>query len=200
MRAATEGSLPPVMPQGNLVKVLGREVRQGSPGELMVDSSPSRQRRTPCKTTNGCQMRLLTRPPLLTYLLWFAVACCSAALGAHARAASGAPSPFFTGVRNPCVLCTVSVATWRLFTGVRIVCGRRVVLVASWGSPYFFVVFFLCFCFLENRGKAEKRRANSTGTGMGSWSSGAAVLCLSSRCAFLVSSRPSRPKAATGES
>ena len=49
MRAATEGSLPPVMPQGNLVEVLGREVRQGSPGELMVESSPSRQRRPPCK-------------------------------------------------------------------------------------------------------------------------------------------------------
>ena len=50
MRAATEGSLPPVMPQGNLVEVLGREVRQGSPGELMVESSPSHQRRPPCKT------------------------------------------------------------------------------------------------------------------------------------------------------
>ena len=50
MRAATEGSLPPVMPQGNLVEVLGREVRQGSPGGLMVESSPSRHRRTPCKT------------------------------------------------------------------------------------------------------------------------------------------------------
>ena len=50
MRAATEGSLPPVMPQGNLVEVLGREVRQWSPGELMVESSPSRQRRPPCKT------------------------------------------------------------------------------------------------------------------------------------------------------
>ena len=49
MRAATEGNLPPVMPQGNLVEVLGREVRQGSPGELMVESSPSRQRRPPCK-------------------------------------------------------------------------------------------------------------------------------------------------------
>ena len=49
MRAATEGSLPLVMPQGNLVEVLGREVRQGSPGELMVESSPSRQRRPPCK-------------------------------------------------------------------------------------------------------------------------------------------------------
>ena len=50
MRAATEGSLPPVMPQGNLVEVLGREVRRGSPGELMVESTPSRQRRPPCKT------------------------------------------------------------------------------------------------------------------------------------------------------
>ena len=50
MRAATEGSLPPLMPQGNLVEVLGREVRQGSPGELMVQSSPSRQRRPQCKT------------------------------------------------------------------------------------------------------------------------------------------------------
>ena len=36
MRAATVGNLPPVMPQGNLVQVLGGEVRQGSPGELMV--------------------------------------------------------------------------------------------------------------------------------------------------------------------
>ena len=50
MRAATEGSLPPVMSQGNLVEVLGREVRQRSPGELMVEGSPSRQRRPPCKT------------------------------------------------------------------------------------------------------------------------------------------------------
>ena len=51
MRAATEGHLPPLMPQGNLVEVLGREVRKGSPGELMVESSPSRQRRPPCKTS-----------------------------------------------------------------------------------------------------------------------------------------------------
>ena len=49
MRASTEGSLPPVMPQRNLVEVLGREVRQGSPGKLMVESSPSRQRRPPFK-------------------------------------------------------------------------------------------------------------------------------------------------------
>ena len=33
MRAVTEGHLPPIMPQGNLVEVLGREVRKGSPGE-----------------------------------------------------------------------------------------------------------------------------------------------------------------------
>ena len=76
MRAATDGGLPPVMPQGNLVEVLGREVRQGSPGELMVESTPSRQRRHHVKQTRRCQMRLRTRPPLLTYLLkssilWF---------------------------------------------------------------------------------------------------------------------------------
>ena len=51
MRAATDGHLLPVMPQGNLVEVLGRELRKGSPGELMVESSPSRQRRPPCKTS-----------------------------------------------------------------------------------------------------------------------------------------------------
>ena len=65
MRAATEGNLPPVMPQGNLDEVLRCEVRQGSPGELMVESSPSRH----VKQTRRCQMRLRTRPPLLTYLL-----------------------------------------------------------------------------------------------------------------------------------
>ena len=51
MRAMTEGNLLPVEPQGNLVEVLGREVRQGSLGEMMVESSPSRQRRPPCKTS-----------------------------------------------------------------------------------------------------------------------------------------------------
>ena len=53
MRAATEGSRPPVMPQGNLVEVLSREVRQGSPGELMVESSAFRQRRPQRKTNKG---------------------------------------------------------------------------------------------------------------------------------------------------
>ena len=38
------------MPQENLGEVLGGEVRQGSPGDLMVESSPSCQRRPPCKT------------------------------------------------------------------------------------------------------------------------------------------------------
>ena len=73
MRAATEGHLPPVMPQGNLVEVLGREVRKGSPGELMVESSPSRQRRPPCKTSRemsdeAADAAALTY--LLTYFSW----------------------------------------------------------------------------------------------------------------------------------
>ena len=68
MRAGTEGSLPLVMPQGNLVEVVGREVRQESPGELMVESSPSGHH---VKQTRRCQMRLRTRPPSLTYLLTY---------------------------------------------------------------------------------------------------------------------------------
>ena len=71
MRAATEGSLPPVMPEGNLVEVLGREVRQGSPGELMVESSPSRQKRPRC-TTNKEKSDEAADGAALTYLLtWF---------------------------------------------------------------------------------------------------------------------------------
>ena len=68
MKAATEGNLPPVMPQGNLVQVLGREVRQRSPGELMVESSPCRQRRPPCKTNNGMSDEAADAPAH-TYLL-----------------------------------------------------------------------------------------------------------------------------------
>ena len=68
MRAASEGSLPPVMPQGNLVDVLGREVRQGSPGGLMEESSPSRQRRPPCKT-NKEKSDEAADAAALTYLL-----------------------------------------------------------------------------------------------------------------------------------
>ena len=68
MRAATEGNLPPVMPQGNLVEVLGREVRQRSPGELMVENSPSRQRRPPCRT-NKEMTDAAADAAALTYLL-----------------------------------------------------------------------------------------------------------------------------------
>ena len=73
MRAATEGSLPPVMPQGNLVEVLGREVRQGSPGELMVESFPSRQRLPPCKTNKEMSVEAADAAALtyLTYLLTY---------------------------------------------------------------------------------------------------------------------------------
>ena len=78
MRAATEGSLLPVMPRGNLVEVLGREVRQGLPGELMVEGSPSRQRRPPCKTKTemsdeaadaAALTYLLTSPALLASVI-----------------------------------------------------------------------------------------------------------------------------------
>ena len=72
LRAATERNLPPVMPQGNLVEVLGREVRQGSPGELMVETSPSRQRRPPCKTNKEMSDQAADAAALtylLTYLL-----------------------------------------------------------------------------------------------------------------------------------
>ena len=68
MRTATEGSLPPVMPQMNLVEVLGREVRQGSSGELMLESSPSHQRRPPCKTNKELSDEAADAAAL-TYLL-----------------------------------------------------------------------------------------------------------------------------------
>ena len=71
MRAPTEGSLPPVMPQGNLVEVLGPEVRQGSPGELMGRALLPARGGHHVKQTWRCQMRLRTRPPLLTYLLTY---------------------------------------------------------------------------------------------------------------------------------
>ena len=56
------------MPQGNLVEVLGREVRQGSPGQLMVETSPSRQRQPPCKT-NKKMTDEAADAAALTYLL-----------------------------------------------------------------------------------------------------------------------------------
>ena len=70
MRAATEGNLPPVVPQGNLVAVLGREVRQGSPGELMLESSPSRHRRPPSETNKEMSDEAADTAAL-TYLLTY---------------------------------------------------------------------------------------------------------------------------------
>ena len=72
MRAATEGNLPPVMPQGNPVEVLGREVRQESSGQLMLESSPSCQRRPPCKSNRETSDEAADAAAvtyLLTYLL-----------------------------------------------------------------------------------------------------------------------------------
>ena len=74
MRAATEGNLLPIMPQGNLVEVFGREVRKGSPGELMVESSSSRQRRPPCKTNKGMSDEARDAAAL-TYLVTYSHGC-----------------------------------------------------------------------------------------------------------------------------
>ena len=68
MGTATEGNPPPVMPQGNLVEVLGPEVRRGSPGELMVESSPSGQRPPRCKKNKGMSDEAADAAAL-TYLL-----------------------------------------------------------------------------------------------------------------------------------
>ena len=59
------------MLQGNLFEVLGCEVRQGSPGELMVECTPSRQRRPPCKTNKEESDEAADAAALtyLTYLL-----------------------------------------------------------------------------------------------------------------------------------
>ena len=50
MRATPEGNLPPVRPRGTWVKISA--VRR-DPGEPMVESSPSHQRRPPCKICRG---------------------------------------------------------------------------------------------------------------------------------------------------
>ena len=67
--------------------------------------------------------------------VWFVAPRPSAALGAFARAVSGASWRLFTGGGALCVLSAVSVATARLFTGTRAVCGMRVLLVALLVSP-----------------------------------------------------------------
>ena len=72
MTAGPEGHLPSVMPQGNLVEGLGREVRKGSPGELMVESSSSRQRRPGCKTSKEMSDEAADAAAL-TYLLTYLV-------------------------------------------------------------------------------------------------------------------------------
>ena len=71
MRAATERNLPPVMPQEDLVEVLGCEVRKGSPGKLMLESSPSCQRRPPYKTNKGMSDEAADAAAL-TYLVTYA--------------------------------------------------------------------------------------------------------------------------------
>ena len=93
MRAATEGSPSPVMPQGNLVDILGREVRQESPGELMVESFPSRQRRPPC-TTNEEKSDEAADAAALTYLLTYLLVCASSKSLLH------------------CVRCAFKSRTW----------------------------------------------------------------------------------------
>ena len=72
MRARNGGNLPPVMLKGNLVEVIGREVRQWSPGELMVESSPSRQRWPPCKTNKEMSDEAADAAAL-TYLLTYSL-------------------------------------------------------------------------------------------------------------------------------
>ena len=82
MRAASEANLPPVMPQGNLVEVLGREVGQGLPGELMVEK---------CKTTKGMSDEAAD-VAALTYLL----------NASHAQAAPpGRGLPWIPGTTPP---------------------------------------------------------------------------------------------------
>ena len=78
-------------------------------------------------------------PPTLRML--FVAPCPSAAIGAFARAGSDASRRLFTGARAVCVLCAVSVATWRLFSSPRALSGTRVLLVASFGSPPLLIAF-----------------------------------------------------------
>ena len=127
------------MPQGNLVEVLGRELRQGSPGELMVESSSSRQRRPPYKTNKEMSDEA-TDAAALTYLLTWVLftgvpaSCvllrvqCPQPLGPRSAVYElgalccvcgvvGQLAPVHRCARSVCcVVCVVSWATWLLFT------------------------------------------------------------------------------------
>ena len=100
------------MPQGNLVEVLGREVRQGTPGELMVESTPSCQRRPPCKTNKEMSDEAADAAAL-TYLLTYCVVmscsvvlCCVVPKALLPKGKRPGCLPTGTGKRaGLCVLC-----------------------------------------------------------------------------------------------
>ena len=98
------------MPQGNLVEVLGREVRQGSPGELMVENSPSRQRRPPCKTNKEMSDEAADAAAL-TYLL--TSLCPYSQISAHWMYGTG-----LLPVRRDCL----PLATRRFYSDFNTVC------------------------------------------------------------------------------
>ena len=104
MRAATEGSLPPVMPQGNLVEVLGSEVRQGSPGELVVESTPYRQRRPPCKTNKEESDEAADAAALTCLLTWRE----GVTFGVHSAYVDGVGLPVLPQAEAEFFLCVIS--------------------------------------------------------------------------------------------
>ena len=119
------------MHQGNLVEVLGREVRQGSPGELMVESSPSRQRRPPCET-NKRMSDEAADVAALTYLpTWLCArsACSQPSLaqvcgvGVCLGSGYGCAPPLLSGVFRCACLYARPACTPPLLAGV---CGMGV--------------------------------------------------------------------------
>ena len=87
--------------------------------------------------------------------LWFVAPCSSAALGACAPASSGASWRVFIGAHALCVLCVVSVATWRVLP----MCALCVACVYCWWlrrghpPPAFCVltcVSFSSFCLVPS--------------------------------------------------
>ena len=119
MRAATEGSLPPVMTQGNVFEVLGRGVRQGSPGELMVESSPSCQRRPPCKTNKEMSDEAADAAAL-TYLLTLMFYVKGKTVFSIVSFHLPLQSPL-----NPCTLAQRQTAVLNSFLKQRIVVGMQ---------------------------------------------------------------------------